>query len=323
VDEHTRSHVVSDVGSNPGTRLVALDGPRLSRDELAAGYQKAREVLARTPPPDRADGYRIVTVGDGDDVAFTDLARGSRHFLVCGRHRRCDVVLKGDHEISLRHLLLRCAPRSDGTPALEVIDLRAELPSFLHDDEPRRTFVAEGPIALRLGRYVLAAVPHGQALPADVPEPECEARPTRRDDEPSPSKASSSLVTMLPAISQVIELDGSDRDLPARLRVERDGASATVGLDEADLDRGVLVGRSDRCVGGRFRALLSTDISRAHVLILRVDGRLRAFDLCSTNGTRMDDRRIRCVRLPQGRAELRLAGKRGVRLGWRYAPEQS
>jgi hypothetical protein len=78
----------------------------------------------------------------------------------------------------------------------------------------------------------------------------------------------------------------------------------------------VLVGRSDRCHDRGLQAVLDTNISRGHLLLLRQHGGFEAFDLCSTQGTYAGGKRVRRLTLPDDGATLTLASKHSVTLTW-------
>ena len=102
----------------------------------------------------------------------------------------------------------------------------------------------------------------------------------------------------------------------AWVTLHRAGQSAGVELGEAELDRGVVVGRSEGCVDA-LKAVLDTNVSRGHLLLLHHHGMFEAFDLCSTQGTFAAGKRVRRFVLPDEGAELQLASKDPVMLAWK------
>src|SRR5262245_9889870 len=132
---------------NAPTRLPENGGlPRVRPSMLADAYALARERTGNARAS--AAGYRLFWVRGGD-IAWMDLPV-RRDYAVLGRHTQCDAVLD-DPEISLRHLLATIVELADG-PALRLIDLHTDVPFYLQDDVPRRSIVASGPVAVRLGR---------------------------------------------------------------------------------------------------------------------------------------------------------------------------
>lgn len=295
---------------NANTRFVP-GGPRLEAQWLDEAYSRARDLQAA---PMTAPGLRIVW-WRGDELGWFDLVAHSRVYAVVGRHMKCDVVLPSDPSVALRHLLLRATTLDDGTPALRVLDLRTSTGFHLDDDTEQRALVATGPLALRLGRYALVAIPSRAELPERRPSPEVIEAPRMPTHGGWSSPRRTSVTTMPP----LPMLDDVARDVAAgghaRVTLRRGGAWASVDLPEAALDAGVLVGRADRCEP-RLRAVLTESVSRVHVLLLREHGVVHAFDCASMQGMFADDQRVRRVRLPDEGGTLRLASKDPVLLEW-------
>jgi len=83
------------------------------------------------------------------------------------------------------------------------------------------------------------------------------------------------------AVSEPLILAGETR--VAMLTLETPSGYERLTIGDTALDRGVLLGRYDRCDGSH---LLKADyISRTHLLIIRVDGVVHAIDTRSTSGT--------------------------------------
>jgi hypothetical protein len=308
-----RSHISRlDPRPNANTRVntgMAAAEPRIDVGDLDEAYARARAIEA----PPLHDGVRLVWV-KGRHIGHHDLAASADAFAVVGRHTACDVVLSADPALALRHLLVRAVRLEDGAIATRVLDLKTSLGFHLDDDEPRRALVATGPVAMRVGRYALVALPTGP-LPAQRPAPEIMDAPRIPLGRPAGS------ITRVTTIPPAPMLDDIARDAAAaglaRVTLRRpDGEEwAQVDLTEAQLDLGVLVGRADRCEP-RLRAVLTDAVSRTHVLLLRENGVVHAFDVASTQGTFAEDRRVRRVRLPERGGTLRLAASAPVMLDW-------
>lgn len=305
------SHVVPIARTfNAQTCLLGDDGPWVEAPALRAMYAEAvADVRADTSAPLGRPGYRLF-FGRGRGLRSHTLSLGGSSSAVLGRHERCDVHLEGDGQIGLRHLLLR-AIDAEGGPTLDIRDLRAELPFFLHDETPHRSLTAQGALAFRLGRYGVVAVPVGKGVPAP---------PSTLPDavlvgEPVVRRRAITTITLRPAVSALVEVAGVPNDAVGRMLARRGEERASVWLAERHLERGVLVGRYPRCVGGGIREILRAQVSRAHVLVLREAGEVVCYDLCSTNGMVAGGRRVRRVRMA-GDLPVALAGKDGVELSW-------
>jgi hypothetical protein len=179
---------------NANTRF-ATSGPRLEAEWLDEAYRRARDLDAS---PMTAVGVRLVW-WRGDELGWYDLVADPRAFAVVGRHTKCDVVLPSDPAVALRHLLLRAVPLDDGSPALHVMDLRTGLGFHLDDDVERRALVATGPLAMRVGRYALVAIPSRAELPETRPSPEIVAAARMPRSFASTGSHRTSVTTLPPA----------------------------------------------------------------------------------------------------------------------------
>jgi len=101
------------------------------------------------------------------------------------------------------------------------------------------------------------------------------------------------------------------------LTLQREGRSATVTLSDEDLQRGVLVGRSEKCCSENLRRITDVNTSRTHVLILRDGPLVHAYDLASTQGTYCNGMAARRALLRDEGLMLTLGrGDAAVRMFW-------
>ncbi len=308
---HDRSHISRlDLRPNANTRLAEAE-PRIDPVALDEAYVRALALDAPRAP----DAVRLVWMKAGasaGELDFRDLPARPGAFVIVGRHTRCDVVVAADPALALRHLLVRAVRLEDGSIATRVLDLKTGLGFHLDDDAQRRALVASGPVALRVGRYALVALPPG-TLPGERPEPDVIDAP--RMPAASAPRLTTSVTTLPPApMLEDIARDVAAAGL-ARITLRRDDAWASVDVSEAALDAGVLVGRADRCEE-RLRKVLTEAVSRTHLLLLREHGVVHAFDVASTQGTFAGDERIRRVRMPDRGGTLRLGQTSPVVLEW-------
>jgi hypothetical protein len=302
-----RSHIsLVDRQPNANTRLAA-PGPHIDPEDLDVAYARARGLDAPRLP----DAVRLVWM-KGEELGFLDLRAKRDTFAVVGRHLACDVVLAGDGALALRHLLVRAVTLEDGTIATRILDLKTGQGFHLDDDAQRRALVASGPVALRLGRYALVALPPGE-LPAVRPAPSILDAPCM------PVTGAPGLTTRVTTLPPAPLLEDIARDIAsagfARITLRHGSAWASVDVSEAALDAGVLVGRADRCET-RLRPALTDGISRTHLLLLREHGTVHAFDVASTQGVYAADRPVRRVRMPDAGGTLRLGTSAPVMLEW-------
>jgi hypothetical protein len=286
------------------------------------------------------EGYRLVRVLERN-ISWIDVRMTGDGYAVLGSHDRCDLALLSDTTVWLRHMAAICVRLEDGGVGLRLIDLKTDLPFFLDDDTPRWSVLATGPFAMRLGRHVVCGFPIGPAVGEDVraqlaPAPRSMDHRVRRDSLATtgeldtgilraaeafraasmPAVAAAELpreiTNFLPTapVSQIQDLVASSASADrVRVTLERGGMGASVELPGEALDAGVLLGRALNCFDGGLRRIFCEAISRAHVLIVRDRGEVYAFDLCTTNGTRVGGQRIRRHRLEDAGTTLELGKK--------------
>jgi hypothetical protein len=268
---------------------------------------------------------------------FVPTAAGAH--LVVGRHGACDVVVGGDQELSLRHLIVLPARSAAGEatapparpagggPALRLVDLRAAIPMYLDDEVPQRALLAEGAFAIRLGRYVLGGFPIGPGQgspPHDPPRSERvdASRPVEVAAGEGPYRSipgrAKSVITMLPRpITMVDAVVGARPEDPiGLLGAARGGERVRIAVGRPSLRAGVLVGRADKCTDEGLRPLLTIRVSRVHVVVIEVDGKTMLYDCASTNGVFVEGRRVRSLELISDGPVVQLAGRDGIELRW-------
>ena len=94
-------------------------------------------------------------------------------------------------------------------------------------------------------------------------------------------------------------VDDSEKSL-GELHLASNRGAASVVVGESAARAGVLLGRSRRCDAGRV--LSDRSISRVHLLVIEIAGRLYAIDTASYNGTWGDDGQERVTPLEPERA---------------------
>ncbi len=233
--------------------------------------------------------------------------------VVVGRHTHCDVEMPLDPTVSLRHVLVRCVRASDGSPAIRALDLMTSQALALDDGTRAESLVASGPVAIGVAGYALLAVPTGPGArgvlgdgPYRQPEPPVVMRAARlARHQPLALGAERSHITLLPGVLEAP--NGGVAAAPTRrITLQRGQRRANASLSEAQLERGLLLGRADKCFRGGARDLFGPHSSRAHALLLREDGEDRLYNLASTQGVYVGERRVRMLPLPREGATVRL-----------------
>jgi hypothetical protein len=337
--------------ATPGSSHVTLVRPRLNANtcmigsasadregafglepvDLRQAYQTAAAVH-RGLPPLAEPGYRLFHVG-GDAQSWIDLLARRDTFAVAGRHSCCDLLLDGDPEVALRHLLVRAEPGVDGAPPmLRILDLQTQLGFRFDQGDRESSAVVTGPLAVHVGRHALVEFP-GQSseVPPELPPMMVEPtgaspyrhRPANAPPPAGPRWTHVSLYGRAPSLHEVRSASSArspgidhDADGPpsARIALEKHGGGQSVEIADAELDMGVLIGRASKC-DRRFARLLDDKVSRTHLLILRDEVETAAYDLASTNGTYLDGKRMRRFVLPDVGATLAI-GLGGVKMHW-------
>jgi FHA domain len=265
------------------TEALGADArPLVDSATMARVYAEARSLRASEPLA-RVQGYRLVRALDRN-VAWCDIPAEGDGYAVLGSHNACDLVLSNDAGVWLRHLAAICVRLADDRVGLRLIDLKTDMPFFLDDDTPRWSVLARGPFAMRIGRHIVCGFPTGEGPVARTEPVAC--GPVLRLG-PSGSTTSSPNPLL-------------------RLTIRDGSMGASVELASEALDTGLLIGRGLNCFDGGLRRVLGDSISRAHVLLLRDQGDILAFDLCSGNGTRAAGQRVRRQRLSDAGPTLEL-----------------
>lgn len=309
--------------SIPSSNSNTVMPDRFSLPEIAR-VQDALELAWRTiqsAPHPGIPGVHVFGVYR-QDVMVRFLPANPDEHLVIGRHEECDIVLRADPTVSLRHLLARTIRLSDGSIALRFLDLMTPIPFLLHDGTMQRSIVATGPFAVAVGQYVLGGIP------SDVSQYETHGGPYRapalvhsanripRAGLKTPVGLRRSRITLLPGSRFVTQIPEWPEDGFARITLSRAGQVASIVIDEATMENGVLIGRAERCLDRGLRTVLTTSISRVHCMLIRDADQDVAIDLGSTQGTYAASARLRMVRLPPSRCHLRLGYVDPVDLVW-------
>lgn len=308
------SHISVRVrGVNANTRIAGgLPLPSTGTDALREAHALV-ESIARATPPMVASGYRLFWVL-GTSFGSIEIPAVDGVYKVVGRHSRCDVVLSEDPEIALRHLLVRAVKMPGDGMALRMLDLHTSLGFHLAEDLPVRSMFARGPVAVRVGRYALIAMPSADgAAPLTFSPPAIEHAQGSPYRSPSPRSKAVTHITIFPGAPMVDELLARPASC-ARITFRRGRHSHTIDLADAELEKGILIGRADKC-NRTMSVLLGGSISRVHLLLLREENGLFAYDLASTHGTFAGGHRVRRYLLPN-HADTIVLGQNEVTLSW-------
>jgi hypothetical protein len=313
----------------PGAGLEPVDFPVVFRSVFAE--------LAPLHASFSRDGLLAVAVWNGGilaDYVHVPLA-GEPEFVVVGRHDRCDLSLHNDPTLSLRHAMVSaCA--AGGEMRIRFLDLQSGLGFHTEDGQRCEALSADGAMFVRMGSYHLFLLPTGSLAPlawCATAEETWKTIPERvyRDHRVAPRHPAAAMA--LPSeptrpqtiITRIVEPPGMLRPLRpapgargsrvARIELASSTGQERFSLHEADLERGILVGRYERCQLGAS----DDKMSRVHLLIIRDGAVTWAIDTASTNGTKVSGEPIRRAPLTSGtRLEL---GKQ-ITLRWESSSDE-
>jgi hypothetical protein len=270
--------------------------------DLRQAYELGRGVVRAQPDP--RIGHRLVWARG---TSFASMHLGAHDINatgVVGRHTQCGIQLPDDPFVALRHLLVRSIALPTGGVALRVFDLQTNIGFTLPDGSSHTSIFAEGPVAIGVGEYALVALPcdgKDDQLPPELPPPavhspkEVRAQLDVLEQAMSPYRQNArpplytSKITLMPNLLMVGDaLPPSIGRLAGgrhRITLARGDRAATMMVSDEDVSRGILIGRSEKCVAEELRRITDVNTSRVHVLIVREGTAIVAYDLASTHGT--------------------------------------
>ena len=234
-----------------------------------------------------------------------------------GRHSQVDLFLPEVEELSLRHFLVLVRRRDVGL-RMQVLDLVTPHGFQAEGREVLRALETDGPVVFSAAGYTFVAVPTGAGTPWDSNATDPWSSLPRRV-----ITTSTRSVRLLPRARKtggdphgtfVSVLDGPveaepEQLLPrgdvavGRLTVSEGRRRTHLRVGEAALQRGVVLGRYERCAG--HQAFENDLVSRVHAVLIEVDGVVHLVDAGSSNGTSLDGQAIACAPvLESGRYRL-------------------
>lgn len=281
-------------------------------------------VVAVSEETGRLAGFSCLPARPGDPTA-----------AVIGRHGCADVYLSGSATLALRHLAIIVEPVLRWAAGhidvrYRVLDLRSE--NGFQDETGRslRSLTCEGPAIISCSGFALYLLPLGD--PTDFPERASDAwemlpervyfdEVTRFPEGTNaaplwarPKRAHSRLMRTLPPLAFDQSLSDGSETRAGTLEVRGPGGSNRLAVSASSLDRGVLVGRYPRCNTGQ--CVVDESVSRVHLLIVRVAGRVQAMDTGSRNGTYAGGRPIPRI-TPIADGDVLIVGRGGTEVSWR------
>jgi hypothetical protein len=314
-------------GDQRAGTIAAPDEPSSPRS-FAEVFAAIFPGLAELHASFRKDGVLAVAVWRGEELAdyVHIVLAGDPQFALVGRHQRCDLSVSRDPALSLRHAVI-AARVASGELRLRFLDLLSGSGLVTEDGHRCEALAADGAMFVRLGDYHLFLLPTGTLSPlawAATAADTWRMIPERiyRDNRVAarlPGAGRGGRVALPSVATRLLEPPGAlrpyrpeagARGTPvADIELRTSSGSERYTLHEADLERGMLLGRYDRCQLG----VADDRMSRIHLLIVRNGEDVWAVDTASTNGTTVAGRSVRSVRLDE---RTRLVLGREVSLRW-------
>lgn len=227
-----------------------------------------------------------------------------------GRHSCVDLFLPEDRNLSLRHLLLLVRGGPEGL-RLRVMDLATPNGFYLESGESLRAAEADGFLVFGAASYVFVAIRTGAALPWALNSPEpwrslpkrvVLARQERLAGAALPhgvEKEDTSVTLPRGPVEVGSEsLVGPGEAPRGRLHLVAGDHAEILGIGQAALDRGVLIGSYHRCAGTRRDP--DRSLSRVHAVLITIEDVLHLADVGSRNGTFLNDVELRCAPVDPG-----------------------
>lgn len=309
-----------------------LSAPVEPKASFAATFRAIFRELAPIYNAFDKDGLLCVAAReDGTLAAYVHLPILSEQgaFGVIGRHDCCGLTLK-DEDISLRHALVRVSRQGLGEPRVRLIDLGSSNTFRTEDGQSCKSVLAEGPLFVHLLGYQLYLFPTGtlavsrweataEATWHSFPErvyldqriPERMNREARRG-APAGRARRQTYMTLLPAAQHLRAKPGAGGNIVGTILLSAENTQIAHRVSAEDLERGVLIGRYERCQ----LAGASHSLSRVHLVLLLDGGDIWAVDTASLNGTIVDGQKISAIVLDR-EVELKLPAG----MGMRWVPE--
>jgi FHA domain len=289
--------------SNEDTQLLPVSPfegePTTPLRHFHAFYSNAREWVEGC----RAPGLAVVALGAGgiQAKAYLSARPAEINTAVVGRHGKAEIFLGPDPWLSLRHLAVLVYPaRLHHEVRFRLVDLRTSAGFSDARGAERRAIESNAPYVAACGDYAVVFAP--------VTEP---AAVWPRDPDRFIETFNGDVLTN-PETLEGLKLDAREEPVGELVVTSREGTGA-VPVSRRAIGSGILLGRSDRCDGGGL--LLDRHISRVHLLIVEVAGKIYAVDTASKNGV-FRKTRPECATVLESGTTISLAGRATVE--WRF-----
>jgi hypothetical protein len=320
MDDITSRGVIAE---NECTRVLRGPSDLLLRDPGQSKSLGPREAfliaydrivtLAEAAPEDAF----VIAAVDAHGRVHDALFIADRTALVIGRHTQCRLRLAAA-PISLRHVAL-LARSEEGRPRVHLWDLNTAHPFTTEDGSKNQAVIAEGAVYVAIDEYALWIIPAAMARswperakdawaalpPRSFADQRVQAAATGPEaaapEPPKPlhvrmpsAQLPSEDITHVTMVHAPLLLGGGDEPEVGwgTLRFAFGHQKQRRRVSAECLERGILIGRYDRC-GLSFDGL--SELSRVHLLLVRIGDEVWAIDTASTHGVRRGQGKIPAV----------------------------
>jgi pSer/pThr/pTyr-binding forkhead associated (FHA) protein len=294
-------------------RFVVSDAPSTSfSDIFHNSFQQIRDKCTQK------SAELVMFAFSGSELLDSVAIQRNEHdiqTLIIGRHTECPVRLP-DPTISLRHIMLILYPENVDFQ-YQLLDLNSTSGFSIDAEKNCLNMWANGSAFIRLQKYTFFFIAPKQ-INWQQTEDEIWKQITIRNYEWSKQNRFQSPETnnfhnilkaeVLPSSSREEKEDKSNsisilpppvwlsdsiiRDPTVALMLKFPKAPQKICLNEEQLERGILIGRYERCGVSLGEYELFRSISRVHCLIISILGKKYIIDTASTNGTKLMMRAI-------------------------------
>lgn len=286
-----------DLGSD-----ASSNSPLSPRDAFLVAYDRIASLAAV------ADGPAVIVAAVSPErrVLEAVIIEDGRA-LILGRHSRCGLQLHAS-PVALRHVAVLV--RAEGEAVVSRLwDLNTGAPFLTEGGQPTAALIADGPLYIAVHGYALWLIPAATARAwpdragaawSALPRPAFidqrpPAAPAARGKPRAPTVAPLPVAPPAPRrprdeISRITLLGpalvlGEPDDVEVgwgALRLQQGARRMRHHVSAERLDRGILIGRYDRC--GLEIDDPDNHVSRVHALLVKIGGDVWAIDTASTNG---------------------------------------
>jgi hypothetical protein len=316
--DHDREERTGVFGPFSRNEPTYVPGEHRGEPKITAGPREsfliAYDRLAELASAARRPAFAVAAVDGRLRVVASELLETGASFAI-GRHTKCRLRLLSE-AVSLRHVVALAVPGAlGGSPVLRVWDLNTGQPFRTEDGQENAAVASEGATYLAIGQFAVWFLPCGagrswparaadawKALPSrsfvDRRSPALQDRRNNVRALPrAPFESLQDEPTSVTSYGPPLLLGGGGDDEPeiawGTIRLQSGMSKARRSISAERLEQGILVGRYERC--GLSLGQIDINVSRVHLLLVRIGADVWAIDTGSSNGVRRKGQPVEAV----------------------------